>query len=275
MPDLELTPSVFAIFSSLIDERSGLHYGLMDRELLQEKAVSRALEAGFSSLLDYYYFLRYDPGGEGELSELIEALVVNETYFFREWPAIRMMVDSIIAPMCAQGHVPRIWSAACATGEEPLSIAMALAQRDLLHRVEIVASDISANALSRAKSGRFSRRSVRSVPEPQLVEAYINPTDFGYAVPGEFLQKIRWEKINLLNSLEVAALGRFDVILCRNVMIYFSDKTVKDVLGRLASALDDKGTLLIGVSESLLRYGTTFVADERDNVFVYKKATGA
>src|SRR5688572_16274866 len=113
MAALELSPAVFAILRDVIEEKFGLHYGMFDRELLQEKASLRAQEAGFESLLDYYYFLRYDAGGPAELAELAEALVVGETYFFREWPAIEALVDAFVAPWLAAGRRPRIWSAAC------------------------------------------------------------------------------------------------------------------------------------------------------------------
>jgi chemotaxis protein methyltransferase CheR len=117
MIDLELSPSVFSILSALIEEKVGLHYGTLDREILQEKTSLRATEAGFDSLLDYYYFLRYDAKSSEELKKLTDTLVVNETYFFREWPAIETLIDSFIVPWCREGRKLRIWSAACATGE--------------------------------------------------------------------------------------------------------------------------------------------------------------
>lgn len=270
-PTLELSPSVFSILSSFIEEKAGLHYGLFDRELLQEKTAARAIESGFDSLLDYYYFLRYDPAGAQELAELIEALVVNETYFFREWQAIRVLVDSFIAPWCQAGRRPRIWSAACASGEEPLSLAMALDDKNLLGQVEIVATDISTRVLTKAQAGRFGRRSVRQVPEPHLLNRYLRAEGDGYAVVPELLGAICWERRNLLESADYARMGVFDVILCRNVLIYFADQTVQYVLDYLSKALTQDGVLLVGVSESLLRYGSGFTGEEHSGAFVYRK----
>ena len=131
MPSLPLSPPVFAILSAIIEERIGLHYSLAERELLAEKISPRAQEAGFDSLLDYYYFLRYDPRGSQEMEALTEELVVNETYFFREFDQLRVLVDQVVAPQVAAGRRVRIWSAACATGEEPVTVAMLLHPRSV------------------------------------------------------------------------------------------------------------------------------------------------
>lgn len=271
MPSLELSPTVFTILGRLLEDKAGLHYSLLDRDILEEKAAARALEAGFDSLLDYYYFLRYDPGGAAELSELVEALLVKETYFFREWTSVVALVDTFVAPLCDAGKTPRIWSAACATGEEPLSLAMLLASRGLLERVELVATDISARAIEVARRGRFGRRSLRNVPDPKLVERYILEKEGAYLVRPEIGNAIRWGTLNLVDPAGYGKLGTFDAILCRNVLIYFSDETVRQVLRHLHQALRDDGILLIGVSESLLRYGMPFVAEERGGAFLYRK----
>ena len=145
---LPLSPQVFAILSALIEERTGLHYDMHECELLADRVSPRAVERGFESLLDYYYFLRYDPGAGAELTLLVEALVVNETYFFfREVPALKVLVEDFVPKLIAQGARPRIWCAACATGEEPLTLAMLLDQAGLLDQVTLVASDISHRAL--------------------------------------------------------------------------------------------------------------------------------
>ena len=131
---------MLAILSALVEERTGLHYGLLDHEVLAEKAGVRAAEAGFESLLDYYYFLRYDPGADAEMDALVDALVVGETYFFRELAPLEALVDASPQTSSARGARPRIWSAACATGEEPLTLAMLLEERGLLADVELIAS---------------------------------------------------------------------------------------------------------------------------------------
>ncbi|WP_437639301.1 CheR family methyltransferase [Sorangium sp. So ce854] len=269
---LPISPQVFAIFSALIAEKIGLHYDAGDRELLGDKLSVRAVEAGFDSLLDYYYFLRYDPAGAAEIDALIDALVVNETYFFRELAQLQVAIAELVAPRAAAGARPRIWSAACASGEEPLTIAMLLAERGLLDRVELVASDVSARALARARSGVFGPRSIRSnAPPPDFAARWLQVGPDRVTVSPELQRAIDWRRINLLDAAEVASLGRFDVIVCRNVLIYFHDNTARWVVTNLSGALVAGGALLVGVSESLLRLGTALACEERGGVFIYRK----
>ena len=160
------TPQVLAILRLLIEERLGLRYADGDAALIEDKVLTRADAAGFDSLLDYYYYLRYDPASEAEFNALTDALVVNETYFFRESTALNVVVDEVLKPLLERGRSVRVWSAACSTGEEPFSLAMLLDERGWLERTEIVASDVSERALGLARSGTFRPRSVRTEPLP-------------------------------------------------------------------------------------------------------------
>lgn len=269
--NLELSPQVFSILSNLIKEKVGINYGLTDREILHEKVSTRAMELGYDSLLDYYYFLRYDASGDQEMKQLVETLVINETYFFREWPAIETLVESYLKPMCASGKKPRIWSAACATGEEPLSLAMLLEDKGLLNQVQIIASDISENALKKAHSCVFSKRAVRQVPQQGLLEKFIRFEENHYTVSTQLRDSITWQQVNILDEANYPSLESFDVILCRNLLIYFSDQTVKQVLEQLARKLSPDGILMVGISESLLRFGGPFIGEEQGGSFFYKK----
>src|SRR5579862_7497371 len=123
---LPLSPQVFTITARLIEERSGIHYGERDADALADRLSERAVDLGLQSLLDYYYYLRYDPGGEAEIRALIERLVVQETYFFREVAPLRVLVDDVIPAILADRRRARVWSAACATGEEPYTLEMLL-----------------------------------------------------------------------------------------------------------------------------------------------------
>lgn len=262
---------VLAILSALVEERIGLHYGLLDHEILAEKAGTRAAEAGFESLLDYYYFLRYDPGAGREMDALVDALVVGETYFFRELAPIEVLAD-LVAAQVAQGIRPRIWSAACASGEEPLTVAMLLDQRGVLGAVDLVASDVSPRALARARAGRYGPRSVREGAPAALVERYlIRQADGSVRVAPRVAEAVRWRRVNLTVPDEVTSVGPAHFVLCRNVLIYFRDETVAQVVSRLSDVLHPGGVLLVGVSESLLRFGTTLVCEEHGNAFLYRK----
>ncbi|WP_304503095.1 MULTISPECIES: protein-glutamate O-methyltransferase CheR [Myxococcaceae] len=272
---LPLSPPVFSILSGLIEARAGLHYAPSDQELLAEKVSERALEAGFDSLLDYYYFLRYDPAGPAALDALIDTLTVHETYFFREVDQLRALVDGVLVPRARQGLTTRVWSAACSTGEEPLTLAMMLAERGLSgagSRVELVASDISQKVLERAQRGEFGRRSLRALP-PGIDGRFLDvaPGSESATVRAELREQVQWKRVNLVDPKQVAALGRFHVILCRNVMIYFSDETARRVVESLTTALEPGGHLLVGTSESLLRFGTQLLCEEKGGAFFYTK----
>jgi chemotaxis protein methyltransferase CheR len=272
MHTLAASPPVVTILSGLVEEHTGLHYGPEDRQVFVDKVSERAQEAGFESLLDYYYYLRYDAGAAAELERLVDALVVGETYFFRELQPLQVLVRRFIQPWVAKGRRPRVWSAACATGEEPLTLAMLLAEADLLSRVELIASDISSRALGRAKEGRFGTRSLREHALPQVAERWLTRHEGRTVVAPELIDQVSWRQVNLLSKAEVAKMGQCDVILCRNVLIYFSDETAAGVVARLAERLSPDGALLVGVSESLLRLGTALSCEELDGVFFYRKA---
>lgn len=271
MANLDLTPQLFAILSALIEERVGLSYASTDQELLGSKVATRASEAGFESLLDYYYFLRYDTESAREFEALVNALVVNETFFFREFAPLQVAVTQFLLPLVNSGHTPRVWCAACSTGEEPLSLAMLLEQHGILSKVELVATDVSTRALDQARAGQHSRRSLRQVPAPELVSKWLSVDDSGVRVASELRKAIDWRHANLFDEDAVQALGSFDVIFCRNVLIYFRDQVVSRVVGFLRERLRADGALFVGVSESLMRFGNALECEERANVFLYRK----
>lgn len=266
---LPLSPTVFSILADLIEKRAGLHYEVADLELLADKVSARALEAGFESLLDYYYFLKHDPRGGAGLDALIDSLVVHETYFFRDTSALEILADEV-AREVRQGKRLRIWCAACSTGEEPLTLAMMLRERGVLGDVSLLASDISQRALDRAQRGDHNLRSLRALPLG-IEGRYLSVVDGRPRVDQDLISKVEWRRINLVDAQAVSALGLFDAILCRNVLIYFNDQRVRRVVDSLTRALVPGGSLLVGTSESLLRFGTTLVCEERRGAFFYSK----
>ncbi|MDI1429113.1 CheR family methyltransferase [Polyangium sorediatum] len=275
MNGLPMSPQVFAILGALIEEKLGIHYGPLDKDLLGDKIAMRAVEAGFDSLLDYYYYLRYDPAGEAEFDALADVLVVGETYLFREFDQLEALVRDVLLPLAEAGgpRRPRIWSAACATGEEPYSIAMCLADRGLLHQVEIVASDLSTRSLAAARAGAYGPRALRSqVKVPPFAWRFLQKNGERIVVSEEIRKAVDFRRINLLDGDSIGKLGFFDVIVCRNVLIYFQDSTARRVIDMLTGALLPSGALLVGVSESLLRLGTALRCEERGGAFVYRKA---
>ena len=267
---LPLSPQVFTILAALVEGRSGLHYGSNDRDLFAEKVSARCIDAGFESLLDYYYFMRYDPGGDEELGRLVDSLLVHETYFFREREQLEWLVDRFLAPRVAEGRRPRVWSAACATGEEPLTMAMLLAARGLAGKVDLVATDVSERALARAREGVYPPRALRHASSSELAGRYLSERGGRLIVNPEIHRAVEWRRVNLIVPDEVRALGAFDAVVCRNVLIYFSDARTQEVIDALTARLVDDGVLLVGVSESLLRFGSSVDCQENAGVFVYR-----
>jgi chemotaxis protein methyltransferase CheR len=274
---LHLSNEVFTILTALIEQHAGLHYKLADKDLIADRVSARAEERGFDSLLDYYYFLRYDPGAGEELDALVEALAVGETYFFREVRQLEYVVEHVVTPAVIDGRRPRVWTAACSTGEEPLSLAMLLRDRGLCAKVDLVASDVSRRSLDTARRGVFGQRSARALG-PDLRPG-ISPVDPATAssprdrvcVDRDLVDAIDWRRVNLLDAEAVAALGGFDAVLCRNVLIYFTDEVASRVVRSLAGNLREEGVLLVGVSESLLRFSSDVACEEHHGVFVYRR----
>ncbi len=276
------SPALLSVFSALVEDSIGLHYGPHDAALFADKLQARATVAGFDSLFDYYYFLRYDPESRPELARLLEALVVHETYFFREQGTLDAAVSHLIAPAIARGERPRIWSCACSTGEEPLTLAMILAGKGLLDSCDLVASDVSPDAVARARSGLFGGRALRALPQAVGEGAMVHPEAKRQRPPRPPAASIpacsapiEWRTVNLLDGAEVAAVGPADLVLCRNVLIYFSDVTIGRVVDHLSARLRPEGRLAVGASESLLRFGTVLTCEEIGGAFFYRRPASA
>ncbi|HEY0194435.1 MAG TPA: CheR family methyltransferase [Kofleriaceae bacterium] len=266
-----LSPQLFAIFSDLVETAAGLHYGPGDRDLFGAKLTAHAAERGYDLLLDYYYRLRYDDEDRAELATLIEALLVHETYLFRELDALNALVDSHLVPQVRARGRARVWSAACSTGEEPYTLAMLLDARGVLDQVEIRATDLSPVVVERARRGELGRRALRDHHPPELAARYVTRTAAGFALAPRIRDAVQFSTMNLVTPV-ADDLGMFDAILCRNVLIYFSDAQIIQVIAQLFRHMAPGGLLAVGVSESLLRFGTRLVCEERGNAFFYRSA---
>jgi chemotaxis protein methyltransferase CheR len=271
---LSLSPSEFTILRDLIRERTGLHYENGKRDLLAEKLSRRALERGFETFLDYYYLLKYGPGAEEEWRHVLDTLSVQETYFWREIDQVRALVDVVVPQFFSTRGAPalRIWSAACATGEEPLTLAMALQEAGWFSRapIEILASDGSYSAVEKARKGLYRERSFRNLPGP-LREKYFTEFEGAWRVAPELHTRVQWSMANLLAREEVARQLPAQVIFCRNVFIYFAGDTVTRTVRMFAEGMPGSGKLFVGVSESLLKFSTDFELQEIGGAFVYVK----
>jgi chemotaxis protein methyltransferase CheR len=262
------------LLRDLIHERVGLLFDDSKINLLADKLAPLILERGFDSFLDYYYLLKYDADSAGEWQMVVNALSVQETYFWREMEQIHGLAEEIIPMLLAKNPTlpVRIWSAACATGEEPLTIAMRLNESGWFERanIEIYASDASSTALERAQKGSYRERSFRALPA-NLKQKYFTSNGKEWHVAPALREKIRWTQANLLETDETALLSSVSVIFCRNVFIYFSPDAMRRVVELFAEKMIPPAFLFVGAAESLLKVTDDFELEEIGNAFVYVK----
>jgi chemotaxis protein methyltransferase CheR len=271
---LGLSGNAFVLLRDLIHDRTGLFYENGKSDLLTDKLSPLVIERGFNSFLDYYYLLKYDAGADSEWKRVLDALSVQETFFWREVDQIRAVAD-VLVPQYFSVHRAqplKIWSAACATGEEPISIAMALNENGWFDRapIEIHATDASACAIDRARRGVYRDRSFRSLPA-RLREKYFTEEKGASRVAPELHKKIKWATANIMNESDVERLATARIIFCRNVFIYFSDDAIQKTVRQFAARMPEPGYLFTAASESLLRLATTFQFQEIGGAFVYVK----
>lgn len=272
--NLALPEGASHLLQNLIHERTGMFFDNGKTDLLLDKLSPLVIERGFTSYLDYYYLLKYDAAARVEWQNVMNALSVQETYFWREIDQVRALVQTLVPQWHAQnsGATLRIWSAACATGEEPLTIAIALNEAGWFERasIEIVASDASSNAIDRALNGVYRERAFRNLPAP-LRERYFDAQGAGWRVRGDLHSRVKWSVANLIEEDQIAPLAVADFIFCRNVFIYFSESAISRAVRSFARFIKPPGHLFVGAAESLLRLTTEFTLTEVDNAFVYTK----
>lgn len=271
---LTLDETVFVLLRDAIHDQTGLFFDMEKRELLADKLSPLLIEMGFRSFLDYYYLLKYDANAEREWGRIIDTLSVQESYFWREMDQVNALVDTILPEYFATHRFERlrIWSAACAKGEEPISIAIALNEAGWFERarIDIHGTDASTSAIARARQATYGERSFRALPA-HLRQKYFIETEKGSVIKPEIHSRIKWSNLNLHNERQVSALAGVPMVFCRNVFIYFSEGSIRKTARLLYDNMPSPAYLFIGVSESLLRVGTGFELKEIDGAFVYIK----
>lgn len=274
--DLGISEAGLPLLRDLIHDRTGLSYDEGRYELLSDRLAPLVLARGFRSFLEFYYLLKYDDRStEGEWRDVMNALSVQETYFWREIDQIRALTCHVL-PELVQSRARRpirIWSVPCATGEEPLTIAMALEEGGWFQRVpiEIHASDASTTAVDKALAGRYRERSFRALPQ-HLREKYFVERDGEYSPVASLSARITsWSVVNLMDRHGLQPYAASPVIFCRNAFIYFSHRTVKQVVTAFEETMPTPGFLFVGASESLVAISDRFVLEDFDRAFVYTK----
>lgn len=270
-PPPEIQDQVATLLRDLIHERTGIYFESDRLEMMLEKLEPRTAAQGCESYLDYYYILKYDERGAEEWLRVMDVFSVQETYFWREVDQIRALVDHVVPAHFLRSTLPfRIWSAACATGEEPYSLVIALREAGWgNHPIEIYASDASEAALAKARACVYRERSFRSLPAG-LREKYFDADGETYRLRPEISSRVTFQWANLVRIDESSSpVGTMNVIFCRNVFIYFSSATIQRVVDAFARRVPPGGHLFIGASESLLKLTHHFALHELNGAFAY------
>jgi chemotaxis protein methyltransferase CheR len=249
--------SEFDFIRSLVYERSRISLSKDKRELVSARLGKRLRATNTSSIGDYCKLLQ-EPGAESELSNLIDVISTNHTFFFRENAHFEFLQKTAIPEMKQRAVTERwprfhVWSAACSSGEEPYSIAITLAEHLTGWPWRIEATDISHRILDKARSGIYRDETIGKLP-PKTLQTYFQrgfgPQDGNYRVRSSLRDQIGFHHLNLLEG-EPPFRERFQVIFCRNVMIYFDRPTQEELVNKLARHLVPGGYLLVGHAESL------------------------
>lgn len=250
-----MTPQEFAFLRTYVKQRSGIDLGDDKGYLVECRLIPVAREAGLGTLGELVATL--SAAHEGELSrKVVEAMTTNESSFFRDRVPFENFREAMIPHFLEQRvrqRTMRIWCAAASTGQEPYSLAMAVleeSQRLAGWRTDILATDLSSAVVSRGQRGTFSQFEVQRGVPIQLLMKYFDQRDDRWEVREAVRRLVRWRVFNLLETY--ASLGRFDIIFCRNVLIYFDRQTKADVLARMAAALEPDGFLVLGAAETVV-----------------------
>jgi chemotaxis protein methyltransferase CheR len=274
---VRVPPGTLSLLRDLVRDRTGMHYDDQRVDFMADRLIPLTLARGFDSLLDYYYLLKYDAAADEEWSRAIDALSVQETYFWRETDQIDALASEIVPRLAARQRSPiRIWSIPCATGEEPLSLAMALMEAGWFARasIEIHAADASGAALQRARAGRYGGRAFRQLPEALRMRYFDQDPQTGdWTIARTIQERITsWRRLNVTRPEELEAVRGADVIFCRNLFIYFQESTVRRVVDGFADLMSSPGFLCVGAAESLLRITTRFELQDVAGAYVYVKS---
>ncbi|MBF0097865.1 MAG: protein-glutamate O-methyltransferase CheR [Magnetococcales bacterium] len=267
----------FEKFRDFFYRKTGIWFDDKKFDFVERRIEERMSAVAYDSFRSYFAFLRMDFKG-GEMEQLTNLLTVNETYFYREEYQFKCLVNSVLDEVARRkkpGEAIRIWSVPCSTGEEPYSIALyllehwpAINDRD----VAIMASDIDTVVLSKAKRGIYGVRSLQNLPE-SVREHYFSarPGRDEWEISNDIKEAIEFSQVNLNDLQSHKQMRNFDVIFCRNVLIYFDEVSRRKVAEGLFDAMNPGGFILLGHSESMSRISPLFRVRKFPDAMIYQK----
>jgi chemotaxis protein methyltransferase CheR len=270
-----VTPAQFRQLCDYLYRETGLVFTEDKRYFVERRIDERILATDTASFESYFAHLR-DPAN-GELGPFINAFTVNETYFYREDYQLRCLTEDLMNIRCANkvnGDSVRIWSLPCSTGEEPYSIAIWLLenwpQADL-YEIEIIGSDIDTQVLESARAAIYGERALMRLPEHIKSKYFEALDDARWRVIDDLRGSVLFAPVNVVEPAEIRKFGRFDIIFCRNVLIYFDDESRRIAAENLFEALLPGGFLCLGHAESMSRISGLFEICRYEDAIVYRR----
>jgi chemotaxis protein methyltransferase CheR len=256
-----LTDGEFELIAKMVYEACGIVLGSHKREMVYSRLARRIRVLNLSSFAEYINYL--EDHKREEFSHFINAITTNLTSFFREPYHFDFLRETLIPQILERNRNTkrvRIWSAGCSTGEEPYTIAMTIADRfPPSWDVKILATDLDSNVLSKASAGEYAENSITGLDDSLKKRFFLRNKQSGlFKVRPELRKNIYFKRLNLLQDWPMK--GEFDVIFCRNVVIYFDQPTKESLFQRYAEKLCTEGHLFLGHSESMNKSQTQFVA---------------
>lgn len=254
----------------------GIQFAESKRYFVDKRVADRAAIKGCDTFREYFMLLRLDSSG-GEIQELINSLTVNETYFFREKYQLNSLARFALPELAARkrvGDTIRIWSLPCSTGEEPYSIAITVlddwAQSDA-YQIEILASDVDTRVLVNARAGVYGPRSLQNVGLG-VRNRYFRPLKGDeYQIIPELRESIEFFQLNISQKNEMARYRNFDIVFCRNLLIYFDDISRREAVESIFESLVPGGFVFLGHAESMSRMSSLFIPRRLGDSTVYQR----
>ncbi|MBF0241605.1 MAG: protein-glutamate O-methyltransferase CheR [Desulfamplus sp.] len=275
---IKITSAEFDILSKYIMEISGIALSKGKEYLIETRLNPLMEQLGCTSYLDLHKKAKYDLKKDIE-KKIVDAISTNETYFFRDKAPFTLIQHKIIPDLIdrrsknrAVTKPPiRLWSAANSTGQEIYSIAMALDEIGVTpqkYQIKLLGTDISDAAIAQASYGRYNKFEVARGLDAKRLNRYFTQDGDYWKIKDEIRAMVQFKKMNLMKPF--VGLGKFDIILCRNVMIYFTEEDRRKIYTNIAKVLEPDGYLIIGATESLANNSDLFVSKRYLNAVFYQ-----
>jgi len=272
-----LSTENFLKIGEFIYRKSGIH---LEEDKHYEKIAKyidkRADELGLDNFRKYFFKLRFEDKEGDEFQELMNAVTVNETYFFREKDQFEVLVEHILPELdkiMPKNRPLRILSSPCSTGEEPYSMILHMVEEGALierRDIEVVGIDIDSTVIDKARAAKYSERSVHAIP-PKILAKWFDKKNLGYQLGDDLLGTVDFQVANIFDKQMMRKLGKFDVIFSRNMLIYFDDASRKEVAMTFYDMLNPGGYVLLGHAEYMSRIVSVFDAKKVGKTLVYQK----